>query len=684
MSGPGIDPRDRGNPSTVSSSNRRSARLRLVALGYVALLIFVYVVVAVHTPLALYPGAGYDDGLYISLGRSLAGGHWLGPYNNVTLIKGPGYPAFLAGVQWLGLPLSLAHALFYCLAVSAFVIVLQRFIRSLLLSCLLFTLLLWHPISLSIFLLRAVRDNIYYGQTLLILASLVAVLFVPLERSRKILVSVICGLLLGWFWLTREEGVWIVPGIAIMVATAGWTAFRLRKLRDLLAPLTIVVCIFAVMQVGFRTANLWAYGKFSGVEAKDKNFERALGAINGVLSGGNKPFVSATATARGRIYAVSPAFASLKGYFDNPNRANWEKVSCDAYAVCGEIAGGWFMWALRDAAAQNGHLASPASASAFFRQIADEVSAACTQGKLECSPQLIPEMPQTSLGQLAERLPSRYLRAAHLLLLTNPPLQIMPSSGTEAQLTPVLRFLNYPVFTKSPDWVVAPTKYRLSAWYYRTGSDWIVASVNNADGTPAQAQLSRLASPDLQNGFKDPAASQQRFVLDTICVDRCVLQIETPEGQKSEKTLGQVRTDATDIAVGGGKVHIDSTEVESDSSAPTGIERFCNVVRVVVLSHYSWLSIPVLFAGILSFLIATALYWRIALRDVCYVMALVSWLLVVVRGSLIILIDATSFFALDPLYLAPAYFLLMSGAVLSCAAFLNLAFPRVEPRKMPA
>src|SRR5688572_30815349 len=81
---------------------------------YIAILSLIYCFVVVHTPLVLYPGAPHDDGLYISLGRFLAEGLWLGPFNEFTLMKGPGYPLFLAVSNWLGIPVSLAHALFRC------------------------------------------------------------------------------------------------------------------------------------------------------------------------------------------------------------------------------------------------------------------------------------------------------------------------------------------------------------------------------------------------------------------------------------------------------------------------------------------------------------------------------------------------------------------------------------------
>jgi hypothetical protein len=663
----------------VDFRSRHETRFRFAA-GYAAFSVLAYVAIATHMPLTLYPDAMHDDALFISLGQHLAHGKWLGPYNAVTLIKGPGYPAFLAAAQWLGTSVSLAHALFHCFSVTAFVLVLHRFMRSFLLSGLLFTLLLWHPVSLSVVLQRPIRDEIYYGQMLLILASLVALLFFPSNASRKILCSVTCGLLLGWFWLTREEGIWILPGIAVFVAVALWAALRRHRLRALLAPLTIVACIFAVTQIGYRAANWWAYGKFIGIEVKDKNFENALGAISSVRSGGTKPFISVTKAARERIYAVSPTFASLRDYFDGGQDLWSARLTCELLPdSCGEIAAGWFMWSLRETAAQKGHFSSATAAASFFKQIADEISAACARGQLECSPQLIPEMPQTSLSQIAERLPSRYVTAVKFLLLIDPPLQVNPSHGTEAQLAPVLRFLNFPLFNPSPDVV---SKFKLSAWYYRKGHDWIVANVRNPDGTPAQTKMDRSSSPDLQSAFKDPDASEQRFILDTTCVDKCVLEIETPEGQKVEKTLGEIRAGkAADIAVGGGTVHIDSTDTSVGAFAPSRIDEFCNTLRIIILSHYSWLSIPTIIAGLLSFFIATLLYWRIVMLNICYVVALASWVLVFSRASLLILIDATSFPALNLTYLTPAHFLLMSGAVLSCAALLNLARPRVKFRK---
>ena len=54
-------------------------------------------------------------------------------------------------------------------------------------------------------------------------------------------------------------------------------------------------------------------------------------------------------------------------------------------------------------------------------------------------------------------------------------------------------------------------------------------------------------------------------------------------------------------------------------------------------------------------------------------------MLVAMRVGLVILIDVTSFPALNPFYLAPAYFLLVSAAVLSCAAWLEVSYGAALP-----
>ena len=652
-----------------------------VVAAYFIVSIICYIVIISHRPMSIYPNAGGDDGLFITLGRYLVDGNWLGPFDQHTLMKGPGYPAFLALVQVSGLPISIAHALFHCFSITFFVIIAHRFIKSHLLSALLFGVLLWHPVSLSVYLTRVIREQIYCGQVLIVLATFFAMAFCRSDKFRRPAFAIFSGLMLGWYWLTREEGVWILPALAIIVAAAAWKFFHAGDRWSYIVPLTVLICTFAVVQGGYRAANLWKYGKFIGVDVKEPNFERALQAINSVRSGGNMPFVSATKVARQQIYVVSPTFASLKEFIEGPSVSEVTEITCKYYPIsCGEIAGGWFMWALRDAAGTNGHFSSPATASQFFKNIADEITTACTTGQLVCSKQLIPEMPQISWKDLAERLPSRYMAALSLLIMVQPPLQLNESMGKEIELAAALKFLNRPLYARSPD--LAGANLVLSGWYYKSGRDWKSLVVESANGTLVQQKIVRNPSPDIQKAMKDPEASEQRFTLETVCDDNCVLKIDIGDGHVLEKKIREIRGGATHMKLNGYILHIDSIAMD-DPFAPTKTERACDRVRTFLMSHYSWVSIPLLVAGGLSFLLATVLYWRVVMLNACYIAALVSWLLVFLRASLVVLIDSTSFPAVNGLYLSPAHFLLMSGAVLSCAALLNLARPTVEVREAP-
>ena len=105
----------------------------------------------------------------------------------------------------------------------------HRFLRSFLLSGLLFALLLWQPVSLM--LLRILREQIYPGQLLLVVALVSAMLFLGKTLLQQIGLAVLAGLVLGWFWLTREEGVWNFPALVVLIGAALWRAYKTSTLR---------------------------------------------------------------------------------------------------------------------------------------------------------------------------------------------------------------------------------------------------------------------------------------------------------------------------------------------------------------------------------------------------------------------------------------------------------------------
>ena len=654
--------------------------LRLIPPLYMGGLILLYVFVSVHTPLLVIANAPHDDGLFISLGRYLSEWVWLGPFNQFTLMKGPGYPFFLALNNWLGTPISLTHALFHCAAVTIFAVIAQRFIRSLVVSGMLFTLLLWHPIALSVDLLRILRDRIYFDQLLILLAILLLLLFDVRDGRRTILLGALGGLVLGWFWLTREEGVWVLPGLGILVLAGALQAWREGKMLTLASALMVVVGVFAVTQLGFRAGNWWAYGKFVGVDFKETNFQRALGALDSVRSGGTKPFVSITHEAMRKVFAVSPSFASLAPYFEGKGR-DWDAFGCQIYPTsCGEISSGWFMWALRAAAEEAGHFKSPSEASTFFGQIADEVEAACRGGALRCEPQLIAEMPPMTRQRLADGLQQSFGPALELLTLLDfsdsySGLAQPSGSGGNAQaLSAALRFLNYPLHRRSGDVSLRFTAYSFSGWYYRDGSDWISVAVTRPDGSAADVQVDRGDSPDIAKHFGDPRASLQRFIIRTDCEPGCLLRIEAAYGAEAERRFDELVNKAPyGFAVGQGTFYLDVATPMTDATyKTTPADHLANTLRALNSHLYKFPYGAIVGLGILAFVLCTLVHLRGAIWNACYMAALAFWTLALSRFGLLLFTHATALPALQLHYFAPTYFMIVCGACFSLAAWLQL------------
>src|SRR5580700_10243278 len=71
------------NLAGIAESAVRLVNLRapiFLVYSYVIGLCLVYAIVMVHIPMGINPKAGYDDNLFMSLGRYLSEGDWLGPF----------------------------------------------------------------------------------------------------------------------------------------------------------------------------------------------------------------------------------------------------------------------------------------------------------------------------------------------------------------------------------------------------------------------------------------------------------------------------------------------------------------------------------------------------------------------------------------------------------------------------
>ena len=396
--------------STTSGRGDRGRWLRALLLLASSLLLVAFVS---GLPVALLPEAGHDDGWFWKRAASIASGHWMGGYDHSTLSKGPAYPMFLALAHLAGLSVMTAQAIVYAGACLLLGIAVVRSGARPWLGSAMVVAIQWHPAVFA--WTRVLRDNIVAAQLLGMLACLVLFLDAASAGRRGWGWAAAAGLLGGWFWSTREDGIWIVPGLALLLVA--WLAGCWRDqaaLRRVAVGTGLSCLVFAGWLSLVAAANLAKYDSFVVADTRDSAFADALSALQRVRVGEPTPQVPVPRRVREAIYAASPAFSRLRPEFEDGGVAFWQEPSCEVYAhACGDYAGGWFMWALRDAVQNTGGYATADDADAFYRQVAGEIDAACARGVLTCAPGM-GLLPPIAAGQW-RTLPA-HLRDAAVIL----------------------------------------------------------------------------------------------------------------------------------------------------------------------------------------------------------------------------------------------------------------------------
>ncbi len=293
------------------------------------------------------------------------------------MAKGAFYPAFIAAASGVGIPLKMAEQAVY-LAASA---VLASLIRSRAVGTALFAALAFVPVAWTVELARVIREGLYLGLSLGTLGAAAAIATAPTGRSAAWRGAGL-GLVGGAFWLTREEGVWLAPAVAAVLALGAWRT----GWRPTVRPVVAAGLAWGVLVGGNVALNRQVYGVAETVDVRSSAFRHAYGAISRIQHERWQPYVVFPADARALAYRVSPAARELRPFFDGPGGEAWRQTGCRDLPErdCSEILSPWFQWALRDAVQQAGHYRTARDAERFYGELGREIDAACQSGEIAC------------------------------------------------------------------------------------------------------------------------------------------------------------------------------------------------------------------------------------------------------------------------------------------------------------
>lgn len=618
-----------------------------------------YIVCAMNIPVSIYSLAGHDDALFIKNAYSILRGEWLGnTYTQMTLAKGSGFSLFLAANAVLGIPITLSVALFYAFSCWWLSNTFIRLGLPAVVGLMLFALILFHP---EIFPTRIIRDNIYPGLSLLVLAATIDLLLLNQRRW-----GMLCfyGGAIALFWITREEGIWIVPAVGLILlyrVVIDWQSANKKALVPLVKSSLQLMLFISLPILIICFFNYLKYGAFLTVDFKDPHFSNSLSLLNSIESNVRISHVPVNKAQREIAYAVSPTFAELKDYLEGEGQG-WTRPGCNVYPeTCGDYAGGWFMWAYRDAVAHKGYYENFAKASAFYQRVATEIKEACSTGKINCRSGSLGFLPNLSATEIAQ-IPSVFFDFYKKVTVQGTVhLDGGPSMDHNGILKFMRLFLRYPLSTPSKE----ENSLWIRGWFYNEKSldSWLTLDCANQEPTP----ITRSASPDIATFMKNLAATQQRFNFQAMTPEEC--HLITPGGHKiGLNTIYQHVQGPIQIEQGS-TLYIDSAE----RHMPRKIKAVAEKIKFGLASIYRAF-LPILcwlgFIACLIRLVYCAL--KRHMPEPVFICALAAWGLVLTRAVILVLIDISSFPAINALYIGPAFPLLIIAALLSLFSFYTM------------
>lgn len=344
-------------------------------------------------PVPLLMHAAHDDQLYVKMALKILRGEWLGEYNELTLLKEPFYSVWLAFNYLTGAPVLLGQGILYVAAGALFIKSIAPHVRHQGIRLLIYTFYLFNPMVYTMNQTRMVREGLFIPLTVLVVSM--TLIWFNHRNSRwksRVCLAIWLGLALMCFWITRMEGVWILPIFPFVLTALVWTKSREKGFsRNLLkkkAALALIPIAIVYSGIHFIAGiNYLKYGVYDVVEFKQKEFISAYGALSRVKNNRER-FIVIPSEAREKAYEVSPAFKELQPYLEGPSGKGWAAEGCRTNSInpCdGKIRSSHFIFALRSAVKKAGYYRSATKTRDFYARIAEEINTACDNESLDCN-----------------------------------------------------------------------------------------------------------------------------------------------------------------------------------------------------------------------------------------------------------------------------------------------------------
>lgn len=356
---------------------------------FIVISIIIKHILTINLPMNVRDDMGADEYLMLYLAENLVKGNYLGPYNCFTLVKGIGFPLFLAFAYKLGISYLSLYSLFYSVACLITLVPIRKMIKNRFMLLVIFITLLFCPATIDNNVQLVYRNMLIIPQSLILLSSLMMMYFTLYEDKNKLFGwTVLASLSWIFLWHTREDSIWSFPlvfmtyFVLILIILFG-KKYRLKKKQRIsrisLVTLPFLVLILSIHIISF--INYKYYGIYTTNQLNNSNYTKAVMLMMKVKPKKEIEHVEITRETLQRIYKVSPTFAKLSDVIEEDYEHKNGLVM--AGEDNGEINEDLITWELLGAASAKGYYETASKAEKFWGKVYAELNGAIDAGKIE-------------------------------------------------------------------------------------------------------------------------------------------------------------------------------------------------------------------------------------------------------------------------------------------------------------
>lgn len=306
---------------------------------------------------------------------------WGGGFNVMSQAHLPLYSLFIKMNAMVGLPLRLSTEILWICGTLIIGKIFFKAYKTYFISIIFITFLLFHPVIFKSFD-WAVPDIFLTITTLYILIFIMKISYdIKNDRYKNlekhfIYLAIAISIAIN----IRAEGVVYLFTYFIFllyfIINYG-LYFQKIKFKKLLFILPFILTI------SLSTINYFKYSQFSTHSLANSSYKGALKSILSVDAPRAPRFVSVSFDAMKLMSNVSPTFFELYTSLTKGSGRAWMAISEINTGIKGEIANGWFYWAIRDAANEAGWFKTPELANKKFEALTAEFQDLFSSGILK-------------------------------------------------------------------------------------------------------------------------------------------------------------------------------------------------------------------------------------------------------------------------------------------------------------